>query len=193
MRHSGLIVILLALFSPVLGHAQELYRATGSLQEQQAISHISQAEYYARMALKSLEASQKIGKAPYFNYQSAREDIEKILAEFKTYLRGDEATDIPPAVPLVIDGRYFSESIKDFLAARKTADEQTATKSNGARVVSPKPANKKTEAERKKNLPEREPRSLQQNSSATLPPPTLAPQNSKTKREKIEEILMKGL
>ena len=67
-------MLLSVLFSPVLIDAQ-----TRSLEEQQAISHISQAEYYARMALRSLEASEKIGKAPYFNYQNAREDIEKVL------------------------------------------------------------------------------------------------------------------
>ena len=90
MKSSELIMLLSVLFSPVLIDAQ-----TRSLEEQQAISHISQAEYYARMALRSLEASEKIGKAPYFNYQSAREDIEKVLTEFKTYLKGDESTDLP--------------------------------------------------------------------------------------------------
>ena len=115
MKSSELIMLLSVLFSPVLIDAQ-----TRSLEEQQAISHISQAEYYARMALRSLEASEKIGKAPYFNYQNAREDIEKVLTEFKTYLKGDESTDLPPAVPLVVDGRYFAESIKDFLATKKT-------------------------------------------------------------------------
>ena len=74
------------------------------------------------MALRSLEASEKIGKAPYFDYQSAREDIEKILAEFKTYLKGDESTDLPPAVPLIVDGRYFAESIKKFLVTQKTEE-----------------------------------------------------------------------
>jgi hypothetical protein len=149
------------------------------------------------MALRSIEASQKIGKAPYFNYQNAREDIEKVLAEFKTYLRGDESTDLPPAVPLVVDGRYFAASIKDFLATQKNDEGQAASniqgKSNEARRAAPKAGNKKVEAERKKNVPEKEQRSLQQNSAMTLPPPALAPQNSKTKRDKIEEILKKGL
>lgn len=186
-------MFLLALFAPALSGAQEINRATRSLEEQRAISHISQAEYYARMALRSLDTSEKIGKAPYFNYQNARDDLEKVLAEFKAYLKGDESTDLPPAVPLVIDGRYFTESIKDFLAARKTDDGQTATKSKETRPAAPRPGNKKGEAERKKNLPENEQKSLRQNSAMTRPPPALAPQNSKTKRDKIEEILKKGL
>src|SRR4030095_11834926 len=102
MKSSELIMLLSVLFSPVLIDAQ-----TRSLEEQQAISHINQAEYYARMALRSLEASAKIGKAPHFNYQNAREDIEKVLSEFKTYLKADESADLPPAVPLIVDGRYL--------------------------------------------------------------------------------------
>ena len=107
MKSSSVTILLLSLFSPVVGDAQEIYRSTRSLEEQQAISQIGQAEYYARMALRSLEASEKIGKAPYFDYQSAREDIEKVLAEFKTYLKGDESTDFPPAVPLIVDGQIL--------------------------------------------------------------------------------------
>jgi hypothetical protein len=193
MKTSILIVLLAVPFSPSLSEAQEIYRVSRSLADQQAISHIGQAEYYARMALRSLEASQKIGKAPYFNYQTAREDLEKVLAEFKTYLKGDESTDLPPALPLIIDGRYFAESIKDFLGTQKTDEGQTATKSNEARLATPKAANKKVEPERKKSVPEKEQRSLQQNSAMTLSPPALAPQSSKTKRDKIEEILKKGL
>ena len=127
MKSSSVTILLLSLISPVFSDAQEIYRSTRSLEEQQAISQIGQAEYYARMALRSLEASEKIGKAPYFNYQSAREDIEKVLAEFKTYLKGDESTDLPPAVPLIVDGRYFAESIKNFLATRKTEEGQAAS------------------------------------------------------------------
>jgi hypothetical protein len=76
------------LFSPLLIDAQKIYRATRSLEEQQAISHIMQAEYYARTALRSLDAPEKIGKAPYFNYQNAKGDIEKVLTELNTYLKG---------------------------------------------------------------------------------------------------------
>ena len=78
MKSSELIMLLSVLFSPVWSMLRK-FTGTRSLEEQQAISHISQAEYYARMALRSLEASEKIGKAPYFNYQNAREDIEKVL------------------------------------------------------------------------------------------------------------------
>ncbi len=193
MKTSILIALLAVPLSPSLSDAQEIQRVSRSLADQQAISHIGQAEYYARMALRSLDASQKIGKAPYFNYQTAREDLEKVLAEFKTYLKGDESADLPPALPLMIDGRYFSESIKDFLAARKTDDGQTLTKSNEARLAAPKPANKKVEPERKKSVPEKEQRGLPQNSAMTLSPRAPAPQSSKTKRDKIEEILKKGL
>ena len=112
-------MVFVSLFAPAVGNAQEIYRATRSPEEQRAISQIGQAEYYARMALRSLEASEKLGKAPYFDHQSAREDIGKVLDEFKIYLKGDESTDLPPAVPLIVDGRYFSESIKSSLASLK--------------------------------------------------------------------------
>ena len=107
MSRFQLILFLCVLFPPALIDAQEISRGNRSLEEQRAISHISQAEYYARMALRSLEASETIGKASYFNYQSASEDIEKVISEFRTYLEGDESADLPPAVPLVVDGRYL--------------------------------------------------------------------------------------
>ena len=197
MKSSSVTMLLFSLFSPVVGDAQEIYRATRSLEEQQSISQIGQAEYYARMALRSLEASEKIGKAPYFNYQSAREDIEKVLSEFKTYLKGDESADVPPAVPLIVDGRYFAASIKDFLATRKADDAQAASnlqgKNNEARSLAPKTTTKNVEAGRKKNVSDKEQMSLKQNSATSLPPPALTPQSSKAKRDKIEEILKKGL
>ena len=193
MKSFELMALVSVLLSPTLSDGQEIQRVSRSLADQQAISHISQAEYYARMALRSIEASQKIGRAPYFNYQTAREDLEKVLAEFNTYLKGDESKDLPPALPLIIDGRYFAESIKDFLATRKTDERQTATKSNEARLATSKTAGKKVEPERKKNVPEKEQRSPQQNSAMSLSPPALAPQSGKAKRDKIEEILKKGL
>jgi hypothetical protein len=190
-------MLLSALFSPTLSDAQEIHRTTRPVEEQQAISHISQAEYYVRMALRSLDASEKIGRAPYFNYQNAREDIEKVLIEFKTYLKGDESADLPPAVPLIVDGRYFAASIKDFLATRKADEGQAASnlqgKNNEARSLAPKTASKNVEAGRKKNIPDNEQRSLKQNSAIVLPPAALTPQNAKAKRDKIEEILKKGL
>ena len=197
MQSTGLTILLLALFSPALSGAQEIYRPTRSLEEQQAISHISQAEYYTRMALRSLEASEKIGTAPFFNYQNAKEDIEKVLNEFKTYLKGDESTDLPPAVPLIVDGRYFAESIKDFLATKRTDEGQAASnlqgKSNEARSTESKTASKNVAAAGKKSLPDKEQRSLRQNSALIVPPPALTPQSSKTKRDRIEEILKNGL
>src|SRR5215813_5520772 len=125
--NSGLRILFVVLCSSTPSAAQEFYGPARSLEEQQAVSQLGQAEYYARMALRSLEASEKIGKAPYFNYQSAREDIEKVLSEFKTYLTSDESANLPPAVPLIVDGRYFAASIKDFLVTRKTDDAQAAS------------------------------------------------------------------
>ena len=197
MKSSSVTMFLLSLLSPVVVDAQDIYRPTRSLEEQQAISQIGQAEYYARMALRSLEASEKIGKAPYFDYQSAREDIEKILAEFKTYLKGDESTDLPPAVPLIVDGRYFAESIKKFLVTQKTEEgklqaicrRRAVTRDRWyrrRRLKSSPPTPKNSAAEKT-------PKILPQNSATVLPPPVLTPQSSKAKRDKIEEILKKGL
>ncbi len=191
------LLMLSVLLWPVMIQAQEIDRGSCSPEEQQALSHISQAEYYARMALRSLEASEKIGKAPHFNYQSAREDIEKVLSEFRTYLKGDESADLPPAVPLIVDGRYFAESIKNFLATQKAADAQAARKLQGgngdAPALASKTASKNADAGRKKSVSDREEKSLKQSSVMTLPLPSLTPQSAKKKRDKIEEILKKGL
>src|SRR6266542_3286210 len=162
MNSSGVTMLVLSLFSPAAGNAQEIYRATRSLEEQGSISQIGQAEYYARMALRSLEASEKIGKAPYFDYRSARDDIGKILAELRTYLKGDESTDLPPAVPLTIDGRYFAESIKNYLATQKTEEIQAASK---LPVASSKPSAKSPAPPVKKSINEKESKILQQNST----------------------------
>jgi hypothetical protein len=197
MKSSSVTMLLLSLFAPAVGDAQDIYRATRSLEEQQSISQIGQAEYYARMALRSLEASEKIGKAPYFDYQSAREDIGKVLAEFKIYLKGDESTDLPPAVPLIVDGRYFAESIKNFLVTQKTEEAQVAsnlpTKSNESRTVVSKAPTKNSPPTPKNSAAEKTPKILPQNSATIVPPPMLMPQSSKGKRDKIEEILKKGL
>jgi hypothetical protein len=197
MKSSSVAMVFLSLFAPVVGDAQEIYRATRSLEEQRAISQIGQAEYYARMALRSLEASEKLGKAPYFDYQSAREDIGKVLAEFKIYLKGDESTDLPPAVPLIVDGRYFSESIKNSLASLK-AEENKSSDNLQTRSSAPRPATAKVPAKTTtpaptRTPPEKDARLLQPNSATALPPPVIMPQSSKTKRDKIEEILKKGL
>jgi hypothetical protein len=197
MQSCSLTILFLALFSAGLSDAQEVYRATRSLEEQQSVSHIGQAEYYMRMALRSLEASAKIGRAPYFNYQNAREDLEKVLAEFKTYLKGDESTDLPPAVPLIVDGRYFAESIRDFLATQKVEERQAGSnlpaKGNDTHLAASNSPSKSSEPNRKKTVPETESKILQRNSAPMLPPPALPPQNDKTRRDKIEEILKKGL
>lgn len=190
-------MLLLSLFSPAVGDAQEIYRATRSLEEQQSISQIGQAEYYARMALRSLEASEKIGKAPYFDYQSARDDIKKVLAEFTIYLKGDESTDLSPAVPLIVDGRYFSESIKSSLASLK-GEEDKSSDNLPAKNTAPRPAVAKAPSKSSAPTPvrttqEKEIKLLRPNSGTALPPPVIMPQSSKAKRDKIEEILKKGL
>jgi hypothetical protein len=190
MNRSGLTILFLSLVSPLISDAQETYPASRSLEEQQAISQIGQAEYYARMALRSLEASEKIGKAPYFDYRSARDDIGKILTELKTYLKGDESTDLPPAVPLTIDGRYFAESIKNYLVTQKTEEVQAASKLPAA---ASKPSAKSPAPPLKRSVTEKEPKVMHQNSGPVLPPPVLTPQSGKAKRDKIEEILKKGL
>ncbi len=197
MKSSGLLLLVSVLTSPMLSDAQEIQRAAGSLEQQQAISRIGQAEYYTRMALKSLEAAEKIGKAPYFNYQNARDDIENILAEFKTYLKGDESTDLSPAVPVVIDGRYFSESIRNALSSLK-AEEDRHSDNSPATSAAPRPATGKMPAKGpaptlNKSASEKEPKTFQENTATVLSPPALTPQSGKTKREKIEEILKKGL
>jgi hypothetical protein len=197
MKIFKLMTLLCGLLLPVLSAAQEVYRGTRSLEEQQAISHLGQAEYYARMALRSLEASEKISKAPYFNYQNAREDIEKIVSEFRIYLRGDESENLPPAVPLIVDGRYFAESIKHFLATQKPDDAQAPAnlqaKYNDARSPKPQTANKNVEAAKMKNVSEKKQMSSKQSPTTIPPPPAVTPQSAKTKKEKIEEILKKGL
>ena len=197
MKSSELLVLLSVLLWPMLTEAQEIHRASRSQEEQQAISHISQAEYYTRMALRSLEVSEKIGKAPYFDYQTAREDIEKVLTEFKIYLKGDKLTDFPPAVPLMVDGRYFAESIKDFLTTHKKEEGQAAsnlpTKSAGSRSVESKtPAKTSALPILKESVADKKAKIMQQNSAPVLPSPVLAP-SGKTKKEKIEDILKNGL
>jgi hypothetical protein len=197
MKSSSVTMFLLSLLSPVVVDAQDIYRLTRSLEEQQAISQIGQAEYYARMALRSLEASEKIGKAPYFDYQSARDDIEKILAEFKIYLKGGESTDPLPPVPLIVDGRYFADSIKNFLATQKMEGQAASNlpeKSSDSRpVVSRKPAKNSPPTPPKNSAADKTPKILPQNSATVLPPPVLTPQSGKAARDKIEEILKKGL
>jgi hypothetical protein len=119
------------------------------------------------------------------------------LDEFKTYLKGDESTDLPPAVPLVIDGRYFSESIKNSLASLKVEENKSSDNSQ-TKSSAPRPAAAKVPAKTATPAPTRTPaekdvRLLQPNSASALPPPVIMPQSSKAKRDKIEEILKKGL
>jgi len=191
MKNSELLMLLSVLLWPMLIEAQEIHRASRSQEEQQAISHISQAEYYTRMALRSLEVSEKIGKAPYFDYQTAREDIQKVLTEFQIYLKGDEFSDFPPAVPLMVDGRYFAESIKDFLTTHKKEEGQAAS-NLPTKVESKTPAKTSALPILKESVADKKAKIMQQNSAPVLPSPVLAP-SSKTKKEKIDDILKNGL
>jgi hypothetical protein len=100
-------------------------------------------------------------------------------------------------VPLIVDGRYFAESIKNFLATQKIEEGQAATNlptknSNSRSVVSKTPAKNSPPAP-KNSVAEKTPKILPQNSATIVPPPVLTPQSSKAKRDKIEEILKKGL
>jgi hypothetical protein len=86
---------------------------------------------------------------------------------------------------------------KDFLATRKADDAQAASNlpaknSDSRSVVSRKPT-KNSPPTPKHSAAKKTPKILQQNSATVLPPPVLTPQSSKAKRDKIEEILKKGL
>jgi len=80
---------------------------------------------------------------------------------------------------------------------QKAADAQAASKLQGGngetRALASKTASKNVDVGRKKNVSDKEERSLKQSSAMTLPPPSLTPQSAKTKKDKIEEILKKGL
>lgn len=196
MNNSAAAMLALSLIMPTHSSAQDIYRSTRSLEEQQAMSRIGQAEYYLRMALRSLELSGRGGKAPHFDYQAARDDIEKVLAEFKTYLKGDDSVDLPPAMPVIIDGRYFSESIKNSVAALKTDEDKNST-DMAAKTISPRAMATKLTAKNPvaatKTAAERETKATVKNSASALPPPVFTPQSSKAQRDRIEEILRKGL
>jgi len=131
------LFIFLLLFPPQLVLSQDRLRTTRSSEVQRAIGHVAEAEFYTRMALKSLRASEKAGRAPFFDYKKAREDLERILGEFKLYLSGDGSPVRAAAIPVVIDGTYFAESIKDYLLKRKPSGPGTVPK-----VPSKKPERK---------------------------------------------------
>ena len=61
MRISSRIALFLflLLFPAQLVRSQDPYRTTRSLEVQRAIGHVAQADYYTRMALRSLEASER--------------------------------------------------------------------------------------------------------------------------------------
>lgn len=189
------------LFLPVrTGQGQDLYRSTRSLEVQQAISHIGQAEYYTRMALRSLAESEKAGRAPFFDYKKARDDLDRILNEFRSYLGGDGSPARAAAVPLIIDGRYFSESIKDYLSKLERRESFSAYEASAKNLKKPEPVGSGTWTEiegseegkevemtkKKRESPSNEP-------AAVLPPPVAGYKGEEKKREKIAEILKKGL
>ncbi len=136
--YSGTALFLLLLLSLAQSaRSQDPYRTTRSLEVQRAIGQVAQAEYYTRMALRSLEASEKAGRAPFFDYEKAREDLKRILGEFKLYLSGDGSPARAAAIPVVIDGTYFAASIKDYLLKRKLSGPETVPD-----VLSKKPERK---------------------------------------------------
>ncbi|HSE90699.1 MAG TPA: hypothetical protein VLJ79_31100 [Candidatus Binatia bacterium] len=104
--------------------------------------------------------------------------------------------DLLPAVPLTVDGRYFADSIRNFLATQETEGKKAASNLPNKSDDSPWPVPQspaKTSTPVKKTVADKEPKVIRQNSTPILPHPVLAPQSGKTTRDKIEEILKKGL
>ncbi len=194
--------LLLLLFLPQLVLSQDPYRTTRSLEIQRAIGHVAQAEYYTRMALRSLEASEKAGRAPFFDYKKAREDLGRILDEFKFYLSGDGSPARASAIPVVIDGRYFAESIKEYLLKAKHSEPEAAVKlplrraeEAKGKVEEPEPeasVEKFTEQELEGKAEERR-EGFGKKTDVVLPRPSPKVLGEPSQREKIEEILKKGL
>lgn len=173
--------LLLLLFPPQLVLSQDPYRTTRSLEVQQAIGHVAQAEYYTRMALRSLDASGKAGRAPFFDYRKAREDLGRILAEFKTYLSGDGSPAWAAAIPVVIDGRHFAESIKEYLLRPKPSEPEAAVRVEKSREQESEETTGELRGEFGKKA------------DVALPPPSRKAPSDQTQREKIGKILKKGL
>ncbi len=194
--------LLLLLFPPQLVLSQDPYRSTRSLEVQRAIGHVAQAEYYTRMALRSLEASEKVGRAPFFDYKKAREDLGRILDEFKIYLSGDGSPAKASAIPVVIDGRYFAETIKEYLLKPKHSEPEAAVKLPLRRAEEAKgkveepepeaPVEKFTEQELEGKAEERR-EGFGKKTAVVLPRPSPKALGDQSQREKIGEILQKGL
>ncbi len=194
--------LLLLLFLPQLVLSQDPYRTTRSLEIQRAIGHVAQAEYYTRMALRSLEASEKAGRAPFFDYKKAREDLGRILDEFKFYLSGDGSPARASAIPVVIDGRYFAESIKEYLLKAKHSEPEAAVKLPLRRAEEAKgkvegpepevPVEKFTEQELEGKAEERR-GGFGKKTDVVLPRPSPKALGDQSQRERIGEILKKGL
>jgi len=194
--------LLLLLFPPQLGLSKDPYRSTRSLEIQRAIGHVAQAEYYTRMALRSLEASEKAGRAPFFDYKKAREDLERILDELKIYLSGDGSPARASAIPVVIDGRYFAESIKEYLLKAKPSQPEApvsllsmGTEEAKGKVEEPEPeapVEKFTEQELEKKAEERR-EGFGKKTEVVLPRPSPKALGDQSQRERIGEILKKGL
>jgi len=150
------------------------------------------------MALRSLEASQKAGRAPFFDYKRAREDLERISKEFRTYLGAEGSPARAAAVPLVIDGRYFAESIKNYLLKEKAEPAGAASVSRGPaerqerQSLVTQPPDKLTLEPGKKEAQVDE---LKEEGEWALPSPPkpVEPQSGQSKRDKIGDILKKGL
>jgi len=193
--------LLLLLFPPQLVLSQDPYRTTRSLEVQRAIGHVAQAEYYMRMALRSLEASEKAGRAPFFDYKKAREDLERILDEFKIYLSGDGSPARAAAIPVVIDGRYFAETIKEYLLKLKHFEPEAAVKlplrrveEAKGKVEEPEPealVEKLTEQELEGKAEERR-EGFGKKTDVVLPRPSPKALGDQSQRERIGEILKKG-
>jgi len=194
--------LLLLLFPPQLVLSQDPYRTTRSLEIQQAIGHVAQAEYYTRLALRSLEASEKTGRAPFFDYKKAREDLQRILGDFKLYLGGDGSPARAGAIPVVIDGRYFAESIKEYFLKPKPAEPEPAASlpSRGTgeakgKVEDPEPEApvKKFRDQESEGRTEERREESRKKTDVVLSPPSPEALSDQDQRDRIGEILKKGL
>ncbi len=194
--------LVLLLFPPQLVCSQDPYRSIRSLEIQQAVGHVAQAEYYTRMALRSLEVSEKAARAPFFDYKKAREDLERILGEFKLYLSGDGSPARAAAIPVVIDGRYFAESIKEYFLKAKPAEPEAAvrlpsrgTEEAKGKMEEPEPeaAVKKSREQESEGRTEERREDSGKRADVVLSPPSPKAPSDQDQRERIGEILKKGL
>lgn len=201
MRKEGnmrlLLTLLLIAGTALPIWAQDLYRSARPIEVERAVSQIGEAEYYIGMALRALDLSGKEGRAPFFDYRRAREDLKAIRKEFVVYLSGTGSPATEPASVVTIDGRYFSKSIKDYIIGLKPRLEgaQSAEKKKGAESKEKSAAIEPPTApsrEMKREVPATEKKEVQKESEIEKGPPPSSKKESELE-EKIGKILKKGI